>query len=351
MINFDFLVAGCNTRCRHCYVNGGPGSLMPVEDALLCLERLDELAAYLTDEASFTLDHEPMNHPQIHQILRAASRTKQIHNYHHGMTTGVGLMSRKDKDAVLKAYMDCGYDAFGITIHGNATHHDEIVQRKGVYDAAVAAAAYMKAHGTKLEVSLMLNRYFTEDAESISAMLYQLQPDYVGFAVPIFAPHDKMMAFEPYRATIDTLASLRGCLSQWKQDEAEIMKAAEQNTVGSVIRRLKQGVDLGDLFSQKQDELYLTLHQDCDLYVGNSGAETMRLGDLRELDLKETAEIINALPGNRDYGAFYDVASLPTTDVLIQALENIPQNLIYGDFESVLYRGLVELGVPTKILK
>ena len=24
IINFDFLVAGCNTRCQHCYVNGGP---------------------------------------------------------------------------------------------------------------------------------------------------------------------------------------------------------------------------------------------------------------------------------------------------------------------------------------
>ncbi len=34
-VNFDILIAGCNTRCRHCYVNGGPGGLMPLETALL----------------------------------------------------------------------------------------------------------------------------------------------------------------------------------------------------------------------------------------------------------------------------------------------------------------------------
>ena len=351
MINIDFLMAGCNTHCRHCYVNGGPGPLMPVEDALLCIEKLDGLAAYLTEEVTFTLDHEPMNHPQIHRILRGASRTKHIQHYHHGMTTGVGLMHRADKDAVVKAYLDCGYDAFGITIHGNAAHHDEIVRRKGAYAGAVAAAEFLKAHGAKIEVSLMLNRYFAEDAESVTEMLCRLQPDYVGFAMPIFTPHRNMMAFEPYRATVDTVALLREWLPQWRQDEGEILKEAEQNTVAAVVRRLKQGVDLEGLFARKQEELYLTLHQDCKLYVGNSGGETSCLGDLRELDLKETAGIISALPGNRDYGAYYDAGSLPTTDALVQALEGIPQNLVYGDFESVLYRGFVELGVPTRILK
>jgi hypothetical protein len=90
---------------------------------------------------------------------------------------------------------------------------------------------------------------------------------------------------------------------------------------------------------------------DCQLCVGNSSAETEYLGDLRRIDLEATASIIRALPGNRDYGAFYDPAFLPTTDVLIKTLEGLPQNLVvYGDFESAVYRGLTELGIPTKIL-
>ena len=80
MINIDFLLAGCNTRCRHCYVNGGPGPMMATGDALLCMEKLDRLAALLPDETSFTLDHEPMNHPEIARIISAAANTRNIQN-------------------------------------------------------------------------------------------------------------------------------------------------------------------------------------------------------------------------------------------------------------------------------
>jgi len=350
VINIDFLVAGCNTRCLHCYVNGGPALLMPIEDVLLCIEKLETLAQYFLNDTTFTLDHEPTNHPEIIRILQAASQTRYIKNYHHGMTTGVGLMRRQDKDAVIKAYYDCGYDTFGITIHGNAPHHDEIVRRKGAYDTTVAAATYLKSSGANIEVSLMLNRFFAEDASSISAMLQQLEPNYIGFVSPIFTPHVHMKDFEPYRASMETVSAIRGYLSEWKQDEEAILKAAEQNTIEGAVKRLIAGVDLSRLFDLEQDELYLTLHPDCQLYVGNSGAETQCLGDLRHIDLEETASIIKALPGNRDYGAFYDPAILPSTDALTVALEELPQNLIYGDFESVIYRGLTELGVPTKIL-
>lgn len=37
-------------------------------------------------------------------------------------------------------------------------------------------------------------------------------------------------------------------------------------------------------------------------------------------------------------------------DALIKTLKGLPQELVYGDFESAVYRGLTELGIPTKIL-
>ena len=351
MINIDFLITGCNTRCCHCYVNGGPGAGMPLNHALLCLERLDALAERLPGEVTMTLDHEPMTHPEIQRILQAASQTRHLKNYHHGMTTGVGLMHRDDKEEVINAYLDWGYDTFGITIHGSGAHHDRIVRRKGAYDAAVAAGEFLKARGAKLEVSLMLNRYFAQDALSVSALLNRLKPDYVGFAMPIFAPHSNMMDFEPHRATADTVAALRGFLPRWRQNEEEILGLAEQNTVAAAVVRLKQGVDLKERFAREQDELYLTLHPDCRLYVGNSGAETMCLGDLRSMDPDAAAAVIRGLPGNRDYGAFYDFENLPGVNALITALEGLEQKLVYGDFESILYRGLAELGIATKILK
>lgn len=350
MINIDLLVAGCNTRCKHCYVNGGPGPMMPVEDVLVCIEKLDTLAEYLPGEVSVTLDHEPMSHPYITQILDAASHTNRIQNYHHGMTTGIGLMQRKDRDAVVDAYMAHGYTHFGITIHGGPAHHDEMVRRTGAYEGTIAAAEYLKAQGAEIEMSLMLNAYFPQDCGAITELVEQLRPDKIALVIPIFTPHPHMLDFEPYRVAMQTVLLLQKYLEQWGLNAPEVEDRARKTTVAAGVAQLKQGPKLKELFAQAQDELYLTVHQDCKLYVGNSGAETCCLGDVRSMDLKAVAEKIRALPGNRDYGAFYNAEELPSTERLVEALEGLPQTLVYGDFESILYRGLVQLQVPTKIL-
>lgn len=348
-INIDFLVSGCNTRCKHCYVNGGPGPLMDVDDALTCIEKLDAAAQFLPAGTSFTLDHEPMNHPHLDKILNAAANTKYIRNYHHGMTTGVGLMARRDKDAVVQSYLDNGYQTFGITIHGIGKHHDEIVGRAGAYEKAFASARYLQEKGAHVEVSVMFNRFFPSDAEEINSMLEKLRPDYIGFAVPIFTPHANMKGFEQYRGDIDALKSLTNYLPQWNGDD--IGKQADQYTIAATVTELKNGMKLRKKFQDPQDELYLTLHPDGKLYVGNTGMETELLCDLRFADTNELAEHINRLSPNRDYTAFYDLDVLPTEEELVSVLETLPQGYVYGDKESVLYRGLAELNIPTKIIE
>ncbi len=348
-INIDFLVSGCNTRCKHCYVNGGPGPLMDIDDALTCIEKLDAVAQFLPTGTSFTLDHEPMNHPHLDKILNAAAHTKYINNYHHGMTTGIGLMARRDKDAVVQSYLENGYQIFGTTIHGIGRHHDEIVGRAGAYEKALASVKYLQEKGARVEVVLMFNRFFPSDAEELSVMLEQLRPHYIGFAVPIFTPHANMQAFEPYRGDIDALTAVANYLPQWNGEE--IGKQADQYTIAATVTALKQGMNLRQKFQEQQDEVYLTLHPDGKLYVGNTGMETALLCDLRFADTSELAERINRLSPNRDYSAFYDLDVLPTEEELISALETLPQGYVYGDKESILYRGLSALHIPTKILE
>lgn len=350
MINFDFLVAGCNTRCQHCYVNGGPGPLMPLEDVFQCIEQLDAIAEHLPAGTSFTLDHEPMNHPDVVEIIRAASKTKHIQNFHHGMTTGVGLMHREDKESIIQAYFECGYDTFGITLHGSILHHDKIVRRKGAYNTSIGAASFLKSMGAKINVSLMLNRHFNEDAAELTRVIEFLSPDDIWLAIPIFIPHKNMSDFESNRATLQTVEALSEYFPKWKLNDAEILSKAKANTISAAIRKLKQGIDLHHRFTQKQNKLYMTIHQNCKLYIGNSGSEVQCLGDLRELDPEKTAHIINSLPGNRDYGAYYDFTCTPSCEALIDTLEKLPQNLVYGDFESILYRAYAEMGIPTRIL-
>ena len=347
-VNFDILVSGCNTRCKHCYVNGGPGSMMKLEDAFLFIEKLDALAELLPFEASFTLDNEPMNHPDIASIIRKAKTTRYIENYHHGMTSGIALMCRKDRHGVMQSYLDCGYRDFGITIHGNAAHHDEIVRRESAFRIAIEAAEFMKSCGAEVGVSLMFNRFFAEDAEEIDGMLQQLQPAYIYFAVPNFTPHAHMTDYEPYRGSLNTLHRIRPWLARWHQQEDELTK--EICTIGMLKDQLQQGFDIVPLFKCPQDELYMAVHQNGDLFVGNTGVETEHLGNLRTLDIQETAKRISELPGNRDYGAFYEVDLLPRQEVLVHAIDQLPQDLLYSDRASALYRALTMLGIPTIIL-
>ena len=373
-VNFDILVSGCNTRCKHCYVNGGPGSMMKLEDALLFIEKLDELAEFLPFEASFTLDNEPMNHPNIASIIRKAATTRYIEHYHHGMTSGIALMRRKDRHAVMQAYLDCGYRDFGITIHGNAAHHDEIVRREGALKIAIEAAEFMKSShhdeivrregalkiaieaaefmkscGAEVGASLMFNRFFAEDAAEIDGMLQQLQSAYIYFAIPNFTPHAHMTDFEPYRGSLNTLHRIRPWLARWHQQEDELTK--EICTIGMLKEQLQQGFDIVPLFKCPQDELYMVVHQNGDLFVGNTGVETEHLGNLRTLDIQETAKRISEMPGNRDYGAFYEVDLLPRHEVLVHAIDQLPQDLLYSDRASAIYRALTMLGIPTKILE
>ena len=349
--NFDLLVSGCSTRCRHCYVNGGPGRNMPLRDALLCIEKLDELAAALPFSVSMTLDNEPMLHPDVIAIIRAASGTKHIKNFHHGMTTGIALIERKDRSDVMKAYLDCGCDEFGITLHGSAAHHDELVRRKGAHAASLSAARFMRSCGARLSVSLMLNRFFAEDADDIDAALRELRPDYIYFAIPNYTPHDNMPGFEPYRASMETLLALRPRLKAWQQDEEELFKTAENGSVRAAVRQLGAGVKLRELFAAPQEELYLTVHPDRRLYLGNTGAETLCLGDLKTLDIAGTAALIARQPGNRDYGAFYNTDVLPDESELIGALQRIPEDLLFSDMPSAICRGLADMGIPTILLK
>lgn len=325
--------------------------MMATRDALACMQRLDELASYLPPGTSFTLDNEPINHPDIRAIIDAAAATSHIRYFHHGMTTGIALMLRPDRDAVTDAYLSHGYRVFGITLHGIGRNHDELVCRSGAFAHALQAADYIKSKGCHLEVSLMLNRFYAEDGDGMIGLLNKLSPDSVYFAVPVFAPHKRMLAFERYRATFEQLETFRHMLCRWNRDVVTFPKPETVRTPQTVAEMLKTGLSLRELFLKPQRELYLSLHPDARLFIGNTGAETAYLGDLRTADPKEIARKIFALPGNRDYGAFYDQNDLPQSDALMNALKSLPQSAAFGDFASVVYRALTEMNVQTILIK
>ena len=217
-----------------------------------------------------------------------------------------------------------------------------------VYEVCGIRAA--EACGAELNVSLLLNRFFREDAAALDRVIRELKPDFIYFAVPNYTPHARMMGFEDYRARLSDLIALSPLLRDWGQDAEALLAQAEQSTPGAAAERLERGLDLQGLFRQEQQVLYGTVRQDRRLYLCNTGAETALLGDLRTLDPALAAERLSREPGNRDYTAFYDPDTLPEAGTLAEALRRLPADRLYSDEASVLYRGLAALGVPTRIL-
>ncbi len=113
--------------------------------------------------------------------------------------------------------------------------------------------------------------------------------------------------------------------------------------------QLRDGLDIAGLFACPQDEMYLNVHPNGDLFVGNTDVETECLGNMRTLDERGTAEVLRGSPGNRDFGAFYEAHRLPGPDEMIRALDRLPEELLYSDRASVIYRALSALGVPTRL--
>jgi hypothetical protein len=194
----------------------------------------------------------------------------------------------------------------------------------------------------------MFNRFFPEDAEELDNLITKLQPDWIFFAVTNFTPHAHMAEFEPYRGTLEMLNQIRPQLECWRWPEE---MRQEVCTPGMLRERIEGGLDIAELFRQPQDELYLTVHPDGNLFVGNTGVETECLGNMRTLDIRETALRISELPGNRDYTAFYDIDRLPGREGLLRALEELPRDLAYSDTASAIYRVLAAMGIQTKIIR
>ena len=136
-------------------------------------------------------------------------------------------------------------------------------------------------------------------------------------------------------------------LARWRQREEELTR--ETCTPVMLREQIEGSLDIAALFDRPQDEIYMTVHPNGDLFVGNTGAETECLGSLMTLDVREAAKRIRGLPGNRDYGAFYDRDRLPGREEFARALARLPRDLLYSDRASAVCRALAEIGIPTRI--
>lgn len=348
--NFDIIVAGCSTNCCHCYVDGGPEQPVVLADFRLCLEKLAPVLEALGEAASVTLDNEPANHPDVLEIIRMTCDLIPGHYYHHGSTTGLPLLRRADRENVAKAMLHAGWTEVSLTLHGGREHHNALVRNPMAFDGLQDAAAFYAGRDFQVGISLMLNRHLIEDREEVTRLLEQTPHSSTYFAVTSYVPTRRLREFQPLRATLSLCESLKGYLTAWGLNETELLTRFRQYSEQAVWDRLQTGFDCRALERESPETVFLTVDQALNLYYGNTGARTARLGNLHTMTSREILEAVQGLSANWDYSAFYDLDRLPPArEILDRVRPRLTENYVYDGIASCLYRWFDLCGIPTII--
>lgn len=329
--NIDILVAGCNTNCRHCYVNGGPNKRMTTEDFEICIDLLLPVFLHFGERVSFTLDNEPYNHPDFPRIIDYVRQYCWNSYFHHGSTTGIAFNHRVDKDAIWEKQKAYGIDFASVTLHGGEKNHNFITRNTKAFSEAIDYIRFVKAHHGKLCISLMLSKLLIQDCDEISEILHKIQPDEVYLAIPNSAPSKRMQAYQKYRPTYEECLQLSGYLSAWGLDEAALMKQFEAGSSKNLLATLKTQ----KAFKIAQPEqCYLTIHPDLNLYIGNSGVETEFIGNLHAATSGIIIDAMENAPANYN---FFPVcfAEVPKFEDVIEFAHS-DDNLVYPDMDSFI---------------
>ena len=177
--NIDILVAGCNTSCLHCYVDGGRGKIMNLDDFKLCLDKLQGVFEVLKDRISFTLDNELYNHPACLEILDYVKSRAKDNYFHHGSTTGIAFLNEKRKDQIVEVLKENNWLDVSLAIHGPNKIHDAIVFKEGALDSLIEAANLFKDMGLEVWISLIFNKEMVKELDELSIVLKKIRYDHI----------------------------------------------------------------------------------------------------------------------------------------------------------------------------
>ena len=352
---FEITLAGCNTNCMHCYVDGGPEAIMPYEDYMLCIERLKPVLDSLDGDIAVTLGNELFNHPRAKDIVKETFQFMPEYYTHEEVginTTGIALLklSQDERDELMDALVEAGAKSACLTLHGNEEHHNEIVRNKIAFETIEKTAEYFNSYGIELYFSIMMNKYVIEDWNYIEKFL-EKTPSYGAFAVvPLYMPFTRLREFQRLRAEYEDYLKLKGKMSQIGIDEEELFYIVEAYNEKAVADLVKDGFDYRKAEAQCPNWAFFNISQNLNLYYGNAGARTRLIGNLRSSSTLDLVEAIRDLKANYDYSAFYELDKLPPANEVLKNVQPLRSNYVYPNVASCLYSWFDLCSIPSSII-
>lgn len=294
--NIDILVAGCNTSCLHCYVNGGPAPQMRLEDFCLCMDRLAPVFRRFGNALSFTLDNELYNHDCAQEILRCVRERNGSAYYHHGSTSGIALANRADARELLRFLRQSGWGIVSFTLHGGEAAHNRIVANPSALAAMKRAAALCSEEGLEIWISLMASKQLLADRAEVAALLASLPHDHLLPVIPDYYPTPRLRRYQAIRCNKGEAAAFADFMAALGVPEAQMNGCRDFVCESQVYA----AAEAGRLRLHPKEKLTAFFHIDqrLDFYRGNTGAALERCGNIARLSPEEICDIIAATGDN-----------------------------------------------------
>ena len=321
-ITFDIVVSGCATDCWHCYISGGPASLMAIRDyenVLVFVDEFCRIAKGQNIKVYPYLDLEPMLHPEIEKILSLARTIDGFSIPACIPTTGLPITTRNDWEQVLTAYHDAGVRQLEFTLHGPEAIHDKAVSRKGAFQCLNEAVQRAKRYSFEISLNLMVSKPMLKQFQETMYVVERNEYNHKRAQIPSYAPNEKLRGFEQYRPELADVIPYREFFQEFcdnKVRDAEYWNNVEESTEEKAYQELLSNKGKYESYQLIIDSLptwyFLTVGPGLDIWYGNGFHRTQKLGQIGKSTPMEVLEKVLDRYPNYSFGGYFPIDRVPS---------------------------------------
>ena len=349
-ISFIFIVAGCATTCRHCHSNGGPGPLMEVDQFRTALDHLKPVVTELLkdNEVEIEWNYEPLSHPDFYLMLRYVRDSLGLPDAEgdYWPTSGFGLVSNPNADAIVEEIMNRGTKEIHFTLTGNRQHHNENVRNPRAFETFLDAAKRAHEYGLKTLVRLILQRDVLGDLSEIRCDLDTVAIDKRTARVSNFRPTPLLRKLEHLRPSVHDLKRYQSLIRGHFDDTGDpFWSSLEENTEKAILNRILTEARCETFEEFDRESLqwkFVTVTPELNVYMGMPGFPTDFLGDLKTNKNVAMIQRIKDSQLNFGIGAYYALDRLPSVESIVKEFGDWSSEKLYRDSEDVLVKCLDE---------
>lgn len=324
--NIDVLVAGCNTTCMHCYVDGGYAPAMSLSDFYLCMEKLQPVFQELKGNISFTLDNELFNHPNALEILKCVEQNYKNNYFHHGSTAGIAFLSHSKQSELFEVLRRNKWDNVSLTVHGNRDTHSSIVNNDRGLESLIEASRLFKEQDFKVWISLMISKKLVKELNDLAHVLLQIPYDNILPVIPDYYPTPRLMKYQSLRCNKGEFDELFNFLTDRNVDISDIEKAVQTYNEESILDRLDSDLIAEELTSK--NTAFFHIDSTLGFYLGNTGSGLKYFGNIKDLSREEIYQMIVSAEDN-----YYETSKVHYSDIITSisngGLKPSKENYVY----------------------